>query len=162
MKMWYQNIWKFIKTRLTMKKLIVSMLLLISACATQSPAPIVSGTNGKTSFSEPTATQPNYAPANTNVEKYRLHEVLFSDSLASIAKRYNISPHDIIALNNLQKPYYLEPGEVLKVPVYKGSSQEGYLRLPENKQTVPASTGKTSGIVKILPPLQAEQLQDYD
>lgn len=147
-----------------MKNILLLAFILVSACATQERAPVVMGSAGKTSSEQTAPVASPFAPPTNSYARYKLHEVLFSDSLASIAKRYNVSPHDIISLNNLTKPYYLEPGEVLKIPVSASNPQDGFLKLPENKAPMTENSGvaTSKNIVKILPPLQTEQLQDYD
>lgn len=145
-----------------MKQYLACMLFfMLCCCATQEKAPIVEGNKGSNQLqSNETPANPTYpAPSAAPHVTYKLHEVLLSDSLGSIAKLYNVSPHDIISTNHLVKPYYLEPGEVIKIPIYNTSPSDGYLHLPANKQPTASSTPNT---VKILPPLATENLQDYN
>lgn len=48
-----------------------------------------------------------------------LYEVTASDTLASIADLYDVSQSAIIEMNNLQEPYTLRPGMIIKVPTIK-------------------------------------------
>lgn len=144
--------------------LTATSLLLLAACATQEKAPIVMGSGSSRDNFAPT---PAYQAATGKVERYKIHEVLYTDTVASLAKRYNVSPHDIISLNNLPKPYSLEPGEVVKIPLYENTPQGGYLKLPGETETAPQPLDSKNlepnkNTVKILPSLPSEQLQDYD
>ena len=47
---------------------------------------------------------------------YTLYEVLSTDTIASISRKYKVSASEIIALNKIPKPYYLEPGVLIKIP----------------------------------------------
>jgi len=53
-----------------------------------------------------------------------LYEVLPTDTITSISRKYSISAQQLIMINSLKKPYYLKPGQLLKVPVteYKESN----------------------------------------
>lgn len=145
-------------------------LLVVSACSTQEKAQIVFGGGNRDKVSGDYSTSSPYQAPNASFNRYKIHEVLFTDTVASLATRYNVSPHDIITLNNLTKPYDLEPGEVVKIPIYENSAnpQDGFLRLPAGHQPqslAPAKAGsleQNKNTVKILPSLPSEQLQDYD
>ncbi|MEQ9116044.1 MAG: LysM peptidoglycan-binding domain-containing protein [Rickettsiales bacterium] len=50
------------------------------------------------------------------VKNYRLYEVLRTDTIASIARKYKVTASEIIMLNRVPKPYYLEPGSLIKIP----------------------------------------------
>lgn len=46
----------------------------------------------------------------------KLYQVLSTDSVASIARKHGTTPAEIISLNNLKKPYYIKPGDLIRVP----------------------------------------------
>jgi len=47
----------------------------------------------------------------------RLYEVKTQDTLVSLARNYNTTPQALIALNGLEKPYTIKPGQLIKVPI---------------------------------------------
>jgi LysM repeat protein len=47
---------------------------------------------------------------------YLIYIVGIGDDIWSIAKRYNVTPQDIIRLNNGKTLYNLQVGEELKIP----------------------------------------------
>lgn len=49
-------------------------------------------------------------------EKHVLYEVLVTDTLASVARKYHVPADTIIKYNSLKRPYILKPGQILKVP----------------------------------------------
>ncbi len=49
----------------------------------------------------------------------RLYEVKTQDTLVSLARSYNTTPQTLIALNGLEKPYTIKPGQLIKVPILK-------------------------------------------
>ena len=147
-----------------MKRFLVLAFFVLISCATQEKAEVV--LNGDANVDS--ASMDSELKSVRSVKHYKLHEVLYTDTLASLAKRYDVSPHEIITLNHLTKPYYLEPGEVVKIPVY-GESARGLPSVPNN---VGADQGLATGpgdanapnknTIKILPSLPSEQLHDYD
>lgn len=57
------------------------------------------------------------AATNTKFnEKYKIYEVSATDTIASVARKNNISAGDIIKYNGLKKPYFLRRGDILKIP----------------------------------------------
>lgn len=48
--------------------------------------------------------------------KIKFYEVLAGDTLSSIAKKYRISESEIIKANDLDDPYNLRPGQIIKIP----------------------------------------------
>lgn len=48
--------------------------------------------------------------------KTKLYEVLATDTLRSIAKKYHVSEAEIIRANDLEHPYELRPGQIIKIP----------------------------------------------
>jgi LysM repeat protein len=53
---------------------------------------------------------------STPVSGTKQHIVQQGEWIYSIARKYGVSPDDIIALNNLPYPYTLYPGDVLNIP----------------------------------------------
>lgn len=110
------------------KQLVLPLIttLILAACATQTPAPVVnaSDTNNSTTYSQPqdsnpygaTPYQPNTASTpiatttNTNYtgnysavdQSASYHQVVSGDTIYNISKRYNISQEDLRAWNHLQ------------------------------------------------------------
>ncbi len=56
------------------------------------------------------------SPDGTPPAGTRQHVVQQGEWIYSIARKYGVSPDDIIALNNLPYPYTLYPGDVLNIP----------------------------------------------
>jgi LysM repeat protein len=142
-----------------MKRFLVLIFIALVSCATQEKAEIV--LNGDTSTNNASMDSAYPRPAES-FKRYKLHEVLYTDTLASLAKRYDVSPHDIIELNHLTKPYYLEPGEVVKIPVRGQSIQENTSVAQESVPEANSAGVPNKNAIKILPSLPSEQLNDYD
>ena len=51
-----------------------------------------------------------------NSKNYKLYEVLSTDTIASITRKYRVSASEIIQINNIPKPYYIRPGTLIKIP----------------------------------------------
>ncbi len=143
-----------------MKRFLGLAFFVLVSCSTQEKAEIVLNGDASTNSSSMDSA---YLRSAGSPKYYKLHEVLYTDTLASLAKRYDVSPHDIITLNHLTKPYYLEPGEVVKIPVH-GDSARGLPSVAENGlATETSSTDEPNkNTIKILPSLPSEQLHDYD
>ena len=139
--------------------LILSALI---SCSTQEKAPVIMNSESAQIKNERTSEFSLYPQSIGSFKHYKLHEVLFTDTVASLAKRYNVSPHDIIALNKLVKPYYLEPGEVVKIPIYDNVKEEGYLQTSPSGAPGISVIEPNKNTVTILPSLPNENLQDYD
>ena len=58
--------------------------------------------------------KPGYAPARKNAIK--VVKVRKGDQLYKLARRYGVSAKEVIALNNLKRPYDLKIGQKLKLP----------------------------------------------
>jgi spore germination protein YaaH len=68
-----------------------------------------------------------------------LYEVTGADSLASIARKYGVTSDTLIEMNNLQKPYSLKPGMIIKVPTIRTitrSSKSNSVEQSSDKQRV--------------------------
>lgn len=57
-------------------------------------------------------------------ERYKIYEVLVTDTIASIARKTEVSAEDIIKYNSLKRPYILRPGTTLKIPLFKSDDDE--------------------------------------
>lgn len=53
----------------------------------------------------------------------RLYEVKTKDTLVSLARNYNTTPQALIALNDLEKPYTIKPGQLIKVPMLSAADE---------------------------------------
>ena len=146
-----------------MKRFLVLVFFTIISCSTQERAEIVLKGDANDSRASMDSAYPR---SGGSFKNYKLHEVLYTDTLASLAKRYNVSPHDIITLNQLSKPYYLEPGEVVRIPVY-GDSVPGLPSISGSDVDHRTDDSNSADVpnkntIKILPSLPSEQLHDYD
>ena len=63
----------------------------------------------------PTPT-PTAAPVETTATGETLHTVQFGDRLFSIARLYNVNPYAIAQLNAIPAPYWIYPGQKLRIP----------------------------------------------
>jgi|GEM_PF-2316942 len=103
-----------------MKKVLLSLLALsmLSSCS--------GGASVKSFFTkEDSSTQDITTAASSNFnEKYKLYEVLATDTIASVARKNNISAVDIIKYNGLKKPYFLRRGDMLKIPYTKHEDKD--------------------------------------
>jgi len=55
-------------------------------------------------------------PDQSSTMEFTDYTVQKSDTLFEISQKYNISWSTLAALNNLKSPFYLKPGQILKVP----------------------------------------------
>jgi LysM repeat protein len=101
---------------MTSKILLISLALLLSSC---------SGTLKKYGIYSKTDEYENITEISSQFnEKYKLYEVLVTDTIASVARKTDVSAEDIIKYNSLKKPYFLKPGETLKIPMFKSEDDE--------------------------------------
>ena len=71
-------------------------------------------------WEEPEPYEENLAKGKViDYTKHSLYEVTSSDSLASIARKYGTTSQALIIMNNLEKPYNLKPGMLIKVPTIR-------------------------------------------
>jgi lipoprotein NlpD len=67
----------------------------------------------------------------------KLYEVKTTDTLISVARKNNTTPRTLVQLNNLQKPYTITPGQLLKVPTLKieinGQDQQRVVHITPKK-----------------------------
>lgn len=52
---------------------------------------------------------------------YTMHKVKKGETVSAIAKKYGVSPFDILQANSLSKKYRIYPGDYLKIPGYADS-----------------------------------------
>jgi LysM repeat protein len=93
-----------------MKKLLILSLLALSACKT---LPYTHSAVEEVADEQDTSVR----------TQEQLYEVLTTDSLASIARRYDLPPQAIIERNRLKKPYILKPGQLLRIPPSQSESE---------------------------------------
>ena len=55
-------------------------------------------------------------PEQDNAVQFTSYTVQKGDTLFNIAQKFNISWTTLATLNNLKSPFYLKPGQTLKVP----------------------------------------------
>lgn len=70
--------------------------------------------------------------------KTRLYEIKTTDTLISVARKYNTTPQVLISLNNLKKPYALTAGLLIRVPIYNLDD----ISEPREQRMVHISPGK--------------------
>ena len=106
-----------------MKKLllILSLIFLNSCRTTMSPSEFYSPTIEDTT------------PIQTvSYDRYSLYEVASNDTLASVARKYNLLPAQIIKMNNLESPYSLQAGTIIKIPMPLNTTSNPALSTNEN------------------------------
>ncbi|HEX9911979.1 MAG TPA: LysM peptidoglycan-binding domain-containing protein [candidate division Zixibacteria bacterium] len=77
---------------------------------------------------------------------YTMHKVRKGETVSGIAKRYGVSPFNIIQANSLSRRYRIYPGQILKIPGYgesnlsqKTSANKGYPEADDNPDKISAS-----------------------
>lgn len=93
--------------------LILALAIFIASCSSTGNNGFFNLFGSKSNTTEPTHQQESAEPADTH---YKLYEVMSTDTVASIARKFSVSPSQIIAINKLPKPYYLEAGSIIKIP----------------------------------------------
>ena len=83
--------------------LVTVAALLLSACASHTPAPVVERT-------APSAASAAQKPASRDT-----YTVKSGDTLYSIAREHGMDHRELIAMNNIENPNYITVGRVLKV-----------------------------------------------
>ena len=109
---------------------LISMLTLLSACSQRQgpPAPVVTGTSR------------SHTTAHNNLPSIIVKS---GDTVHILAQRYRVSSQEIIAINNLKKPYHLRKGQKLLLPqkVMGGghTTLSGQSKTPEFRSAPPKS-----------------------
>ena len=93
--------------------LILTLIISIASCSSTGNGKFFNLFGSKNDGTEPTQQQESAEITDTH---YKLYEVMSTDTVASIARKFSVSPSQIIAINKLPKPYYLEAGSIIKVP----------------------------------------------
>lgn len=93
-------------------------------------------TNTKTEHRGTTAISSNFN------EKYTLYEVLTTDTIASVARKTNVSAEDIIRYNSLKKPYLLKRGEILRIPSVKSDEDDDLIDALDSLEDAQKSSQK--------------------
>lgn len=77
---------------------------------------------------------------------YTMHKVRKGETVSGIAKKYGVSPFNIIQANSLSKRYRIYPGQLLKIPGYgesnfsqKASTRKGFSESDYNPDKISAS-----------------------
>ena len=84
------------------------------ATAEQPPAVVVVNTPAAPTLAPLAPAAPTLAPVSPSGE--RLHTVQPGERLFSIARLYNVNPYAIAQLNAIPAPYWIYPGQSLKIP----------------------------------------------
>ncbi len=72
------------------------------------------------------AAAPRGRPAAAKIQRgYVTHKVRSGDTLSEIAKRYNVSPSQLKAANNISSPKRLRTGKTIRIPVRSASNTGG-------------------------------------
>jgi LysM repeat protein len=69
-------------------------------------------------------------------ETTSLYEVTDSDTLESIARKHGTGSSEIISMNNLEPPYDLKPGMILKVPTIRTVTRSKDVDGPANNNKI--------------------------
>ena len=67
-------------------------------------------------ISTPVPPTPTAAPVETTATGEKLHTVQPGERLFSIARLYNVNPYAIAQLNAIPAPYWIYPGQKLRIP----------------------------------------------
>jgi|GEM_PF-2755356 len=87
-----------------------------SAHASAHPSPKASPHPTITTSPTPGASSPAGSPGPSPSSKPRTYKVQAGDTLSSIAAKFKTTAKVIEQLNNIQSPFVIHPGEVLKLP----------------------------------------------
>jgi lipoprotein NlpD len=98
--------------------------LLLAACATYPPAPVIDRAPSSTS-EIPSATQSSTAPSSQKDWRPDIHTVKKGDTLHSIGLEYGYDYKEIAQKNNLPPPYIIHIGQQLQLPVDVKSAAAG-------------------------------------
>ncbi|HEY2630050.1 MAG TPA: peptidoglycan DD-metalloendopeptidase family protein [Usitatibacter sp.] len=97
-----------------MKKIIaLALLLVLTACATNRPAPVVE----RTLPTPPVVVAPPPPPEPPPAPPVPTHTVKKGDTLVSIALQYGLDYRDLVTWNNIANPNRIEIGQVLMLGV---------------------------------------------
>jgi LysM repeat protein len=64
-------------------------------------------------------------------ETESLYEATSSDSISSIARKYGTTRDTIIEMNDIEEPYTLRPGTILKVPTIRTVEKRSNVQMEE-------------------------------
>ena len=71
-----------------------------------------------------------------STSEFFLYEVSATDTVSSLARKFKCSPDQIISLNNLESPYLLKTGKLLKIPRFKRDDEMDAFPKQEVKREV--------------------------
>jgi LysM repeat protein len=94
--------------------LVVAVILFVDAIKVMisSNNPAASGAVLGASDIKSLSTQQN----QTSTNQFTQYTIQKGDTLFSISQKYNINWATLATVNNLTSPFYLQPGEILKIP----------------------------------------------
>lgn len=121
----------------------------VAEAPSASPAPLVSATP----LAEVSQTQTPYSAQTTYI-------VAEGDTVELIAARYRVAPTSIAALNSLQQPYSVVPGQRLLLPAVAspGPNVASTPAVPAPGLVSPTAAALGSPVVTSLPPVGADQV----
>lgn len=89
-------------------------------------------------------------------ELYTMHKVKKGETVSTIAKKYGVSPFDILQANSLSKKYRIYPGDYLKIPGYADS---GIDRKQSAKNENPDSINQRTKVIASENQVKKENLR---
>ncbi|MDR2260053.1 MAG: peptidoglycan DD-metalloendopeptidase family protein [Azoarcus sp.] len=110
-----------------------ALVLWVAGCADERAAPV------RASNPQVTARTGGNAGAGTRA-RAREHVVRQGETVYAIARQYGVSPHDIIAWNNLAHPDQIEAGQSLRVAPSSGGGGAVAEAIPVATEAVPVAT----------------------
>ena len=141
-----------------------ALALLVGACTTQQPAPVVAGTSGggsaasssnpygatpytpPASQSYPAASSGGYIPSNAPVDiNAATHTVVRGDTVYNIAKRYQITQDNLRAWNNMADNT-ISVGQVLRVKPAGYTAPAGGAATSAARTQPPAASSATPNV----------------
>jgi len=87
---------------------------------------------------------------------YTMHKVKKGETVSAIAKKYGVSPFDILQANSLSKKYRIYPGDYLKIPGYVDS---GTNRKLSTRKENPNSSDQGDKVTSSDSPAKKENLR---
>ena len=130
-----------------MRYVLVLFILLLAACESNPPAPVIERTPQS---SKPKPPAPKPTPANTSSKDWRPdnHVVVKGETLFGIGLQYGVDYKEIAAANNISPPYPIKIGQKIDLSSFKAKTA-----VADTTKAEPAKTeiGKTDDGVVVTP-----------
>ena len=130
-----------------MRYVLVLFILLLAACESNPPAPVIERTPQS---SKPKPPAPKPTPANTSSKDWRPdnHVVVKGETLFGIGLQYGVDYKEIAAANNISPPYPIKIGQKIDLSSFKAKTA-----VADTTKVEPAKTeiGKTDDGVVVTP-----------